>query len=212
MQMALPLRAIVIAAVLPLCARFANVPDAAAETVTWHTGIATLTRILKCKCTQTQSSPLQFFSNTHTHTHAHWRKCGNAATHRILGLLVGASIQQQPHAVRATPETGINQRRPSVLCEFVAKFAAAIAPKLTKQIVTITRIRKNKCTQTHTTTKYAEAAHIKTNWVSQIKTIVKNQRHARDIEKRGKAPKIKNTAIEKYKTIDHTSAANWFIR
>ena len=36
-------------------------------------------------------------------------------THIRLGILVGAGIQQQPHAVRATSLSGINQRRVSVL-------------------------------------------------------------------------------------------------
>ncbi len=36
-------------------------------------------------------------------------------THRSLGLLVGAGIQQQPRAVRVTTVSGHNQRRPSAL-------------------------------------------------------------------------------------------------
>jgi hypothetical protein len=35
--------------------------------------------------------------------------------HHILGILVGASIQQQPRALRVTPLSGQNQRRPSAL-------------------------------------------------------------------------------------------------
>ncbi len=35
-------------------------------------------------------------------------------THLVLGILVGAGIQQQPHAVRATIVSGTNQRRESV--------------------------------------------------------------------------------------------------
>ena len=36
-------------------------------------------------------------------------------THILLGILVGAGIQQQPHAVRVSILSGINQRRPSAL-------------------------------------------------------------------------------------------------
>ena len=36
-------------------------------------------------------------------------------THRILGILLDAGLQQQPHAVRVTTASGMHQRRPPVL-------------------------------------------------------------------------------------------------
>ncbi len=39
----------------------------------------------------------------------------HTGTHHVLGVLVGAGIQQQPRAVRVTILSGPHQRRPSVL-------------------------------------------------------------------------------------------------
>jgi hypothetical protein len=39
----------------------------------------------------------------------------NRQTHIVTGILVGADIQQQPHAVRVTLLSGTHQRRQSVL-------------------------------------------------------------------------------------------------
>jgi hypothetical protein len=36
-------------------------------------------------------------------------------TYTVLGLLVGSGIDQQPHTVGVTIQSGTNQRRPSVL-------------------------------------------------------------------------------------------------
>ncbi len=45
-------------------------------------------------------------------------------THLVLGIHVGAGIQQQPHAVRVTPLGGPNQWRLSVLCTRVHQCVA----------------------------------------------------------------------------------------
>ncbi len=62
----------------------------------------------------------------HSHT-------GNAATdtHLVLGILVGASIQQQPRAVRVTYISGPNQRRISPLRRVCQCAAAAAATAYT---------------------------------------------------------------------------------
>jgi hypothetical protein len=51
-------------------------------------------------------------------------------THIDCGLLVGAGIQQQPHAVSATMACSMNQRRPSELCFLCA--AAVRRRKVTR--------------------------------------------------------------------------------
>ena len=43
------------------------------------------------------------------------RRRGGPTTHIVFGILVGAGIQQQTHAVRAATASGINQRRVSGL-------------------------------------------------------------------------------------------------
>ncbi len=53
------------------------------------------------------SPPLLQNTPTRHHPHSH--------THLVLGLFVGAGIQQQPRAVRETIVSGIHERRPSVL-------------------------------------------------------------------------------------------------
>ncbi len=47
------------------------------------------------------------------------------STHIVIGLLVGAGIQQEPHTVRATTSGGIHQGRLPALCAHLYQCAAA---------------------------------------------------------------------------------------
>ncbi len=65
---------------------------------------------------QYKNGMLPHITITHHHRHQHQRPTlKRIRTHLTLGLLVGAGIQQQPHAARVTIASGTNQRRRSEL-------------------------------------------------------------------------------------------------
>ena len=118
------------------------------------------------RCKMTQSI---FFSNKSLNANSRQQTRQTASTHLGLGLLIGASIQQQLHEGRVTTGSGQHQRRHSDLCASVCQCTDEAPTNVTRThnraSTHLIKMHRQRCD----VQRYAKRHKIK--WLIEIKII-----------------------------------------